>query len=82
MAKEWTDDEVQAEIAEAVRIYGSDHHGARLARIEETLAKRFGNNDTDDGGKDKDTEGKPPPAKDPKDSNATPKKSIWWGEAK
>lgn len=74
MAREWTDDEVLGEIRKALDIFREDHVVKRIGALEEKLL----------GGikppADDDTEGKPPPAKPPKDSAEKPKRSLWWGD--
>lgn len=72
--KEWTDEEVQAEIREAVRIVHED----RERQTYQQLHERYGQKPS---GSDKPEDGKtPPPAKD--DAGEPPKKrrSIYWGE--
>lgn len=71
MAREWTDDEVKKEIAEAVQIVRED-------RLETFIRGRFAstNNDpnnnpntpTDSGGGN------------PTDTGQKPKKGLWWGD--
>lgn len=75
MAKEWTDDEVQSAIAEAVRIVRED-------KFETFIRGRLGNSSNDkndpndgsgnsgDGNKDNGGEGNPPPKK----------RGLWWGD--
>ena len=72
MAKEWTDDEVQAEIREAVAIVRAD-------RLEKDIRARFspptndppnpGNGAPPSGGTNPDNDGKPPKRKG----------SLFWG---
>lgn len=78
MAKEWTDDEVTEEIQRALAIFREDHIVKRLGNIESLLPK--GNSSGTDN--DPKTDGEPPPVKEPKESNTTKKKSLWWGEEK
>lgn len=72
---EWTDDDVRKEIREALKIAREDGIIKRLGQLEEKLTSLI-----TPSSDDKDTEGKPPPAKDPKPSNEKPRKSLWWGE--
>jgi hypothetical protein len=83
MAKEWTDDEVQAFIRETIGIAREDKIMSSVKGLHERLDKLFpGGNPTDDpadGGKDDKT----PPKTDPKPSSdpaTKPKRSLWWGE--
>lgn len=71
MAKEWTDEEVKAEIAEAVRIVRED-------KFEAFVRGRMGNA-PESGGKP----GSAPPPTDPKDPGKETSKrgSLWWGQA-
>lgn len=69
MAREWTDAEVQEEIANAVQIVRED-------RLETFLRSRFGNqsnseNDSGDAGADKD--------KSSGNDDKPKRKSLWWG---
>jgi hypothetical protein len=75
MAKEWTDEEVQAEIREAVRIVHEDRERATYQQLHE----RFGQKPSPSGDP---KDGKnPPPPKDGGDQPPTQKrKSLWWGE--
>lgn len=77
MAKEWTDEEVTAEIQQAIKIFREDHVVKSLGELKSLLAKPGSNDDSASGD---DTSGNPPPAKEPKDSTVKPKKSLWWGE--
>jgi hypothetical protein len=78
MAKEWTDDEVQALISESVKIAKEDGIFKSVRDLHERLDRLF----PPTGTTDEPTEGKPPPATDPKDSKdqAKKKRSLWWGE--
>ena len=74
MAKEWTDEEVQAEIQAAVKIVAEDRERAEYNRLHGVY-----------GPKEVDAEdGKTPPPKkeDKKTTEDAPKKrkSMWWGE--
>lgn len=71
--KEWTDEEIQQEIRDAVAIVQEDRERADYTRLHE----RFGQSKepTDPNAP------KPPPAKDPQDKpKPTGRRSIWWGE--
>lgn len=76
MAREWTDEEVQAEIREAVRIVQEDKDRAAYKQLHE----RFGQAPTEPDNP-KDNPGVPPQ----KDNNGEPakkgRKSLWWGNA-
>ena len=70
MAREWTDDEVQKEIRDAVAIVRED-------RLETFLRSRFSNSTDDkDGTGDKSGDGKDNSG----DGNSPKKKGLWWGE--
>lgn len=71
MAKEWTDEEVQAEIAAAVAIVRED-------RFEGFVRGLLGKpNDSSDNGSDP----KSPPRGNPVEGATNPKKrSLWWGD--
>jgi hypothetical protein len=70
--KEWTDEEVQAEIAEAVRIVNEDRERATYKSLHE----RYGKESTDPPGTPpKKEEGDPKPEGDKKKS-----RSLYWGE--
>jgi hypothetical protein len=73
MAKEWSDDEISAEIKRCHDIVREDRERAQYT----TLHERFGKTETDT-----ETEGKPPPAKEtgPEGDPKPKKRSIWWGE--
>lgn len=71
--KEWTDEDVQAAIADAVRIVTEDRDKAAYLALHE----RF----KDSGEPGKNPSGAPPP-KDPADPAEPHKtKSLWWGDA-
>lgn len=74
MAKEWTDEEVTAEIREAVRIVNEDRERATYAQLHE----RYGQKPPPEGDP-KDGKNTPPPKTD---GTEPPKKrrSIWWGD--
>lgn len=81
MPKEWNDDEIKAEIAEAVRIAREDGILRSIRDLPNQLREAMGSGNPKPDSEP--TEGNPPPPKEPKDSNATPKsKSLWWGEQK
>lgn len=74
MAKEWTDDEVAAEISKAVQIVRED-------RIDTLIRSRLSAPPNPNPG----TENKPPPSSgnpdtDPSGNPAPKRKSLWWGE--
>lgn len=73
MAKEWTDDEVQSAIGDAVRIVRED-------KLEAFIRKSFGNQS--------DPQNPPPnPSNNPPPPNGAPgtppkkKGGIWWGDS-
>lgn len=73
MAKEWTDDEVKSEIAEAIRIVRED-------RFEAFVRSRVpSNNDPNSN------PGSPPPSNggnpDANGGGEKKRKSLWWGES-
>jgi len=71
--REWTDDEVKAEIAAAVRIVAEDRERAEYTRLHE---KYKPDPDTDPAGNGK----TPPPKKDGDDGEPPkPKRGLWWG---
>jgi len=83
MAKKWTDEEVQAEIREAVKIVSEDRERARYAQLHEKYGKGSGDGSGDsDSGNNGD--GKTPPKKDgepePDLDGGGKRKSLWWGE--
>lgn len=72
MAKEWTDEEVRAEIAAAVSIVRED-------RFEKFVRSKIG--PADPGNGDGPSDPKTPPRGEPKDAPTDKKKrSLWWGE--
>jgi hypothetical protein len=74
MAKEWTDEEIAAEIKRCHDIVREDKDRASYT----TLHERFGKTETDT---EEQTEGGPPPKKNTKEEGIPKKKrSIWWGE--
>lgn len=79
MAKEWTDDEVQKEIRDAIAIAREDGILKHVRGLHEKLDKLM----TPENPEGEPTEGQPPPEGEPKDSNAQDKKqrrSLWWGD--
>lgn len=75
MAKEWTDDEVSAEIAKAVQIVRED-------RLEQFLRTRF--KATEETQPPAPKGPTPPPAKVKEKGPDDPppaRKSIWWGQS-
>lgn len=77
MAKEWTDDEVSAEIAKAVQIVRED-------RLEQFLRTRFKASEENNPPNPPKPDGPtPPPPKSKGDSpekQPPARKSLWWGE--
>jgi hypothetical protein len=71
MSKEWTDDEVSNEIAEAVRIVRED-------RFEAFVRGRVPTTDDNNGRKDPPASGGNNP--DPNGGPPKKKKSLFWGE--
>ena len=76
MAREWTDEEVRAEIAEAVRIVREDQEKATYKSLHEKYGEKAEPPDGKKGGKE------PPP---PKEDGGEPdkpkgKRSLWWGD--
>lgn len=81
MAKEWTDEEVQAEIREAVRIVNEDRERATYAELHSRYGTKPEGEGDEGGGDEGDGKTKPPPAKAPKTKEEkTARKSLWWGE--
>lgn len=76
MAREWTDDEVKAEIKEAVRIAKEDGIYTRIRNLESKLSG--GSDPTADPSGKKPGEGDPPPKNDPKESGETKRRGGWW----
>lgn len=81
MAKKWTDEEVSAEIKEAVRIVNEDRERASYAQLHE----KYGKSASDDSGGSGDSsngDGKAPPKKEgeAEPDLAKGKRSLWWGE--
>ena len=74
MAKEWTDDEIQAQITECVNIVRED----RERQNYESLHERFGKKDPTEKPPG---EGDPPPPKETSETDPPAgKKSLWWGD--
>lgn len=75
MAKEWTDEEVQAEIRAAVEIVRADREKARYLELH----GKYGQTPTDppnpSGGTDP-----PPPKNDGGDPPKKGRRSLWWGD--
>lgn len=69
MAREWTDEEVQKEIREAVQIVRED-------RIDKMLRTKFGSSSNDPANPPTN----PPTSGGNPNPNDKKKKSIWWGE--
>jgi len=75
--REWTDDEVKAEIREAVRIAKEDGVYKRITALESRLSG--GNSDPANPTGKKPGEGDPPPKGDPKNSAENPpRRGGWW----
>lgn len=72
MAKEWTDEEVQSEIAKAVQIVREDHFDAFLR------SRMSPSNPNPPSGNDPPAPSGNPNPPDP--NQPKPKKGIWWGE--
>jgi len=74
MAKEWTDEEVQKEISEAVQIVRED-------RIDTLIRNRLS---APPSNSDKPENNPPPPSGSTNDGNGgnppVKRKSLWWGE--
>lgn len=82
-AKKWTDEEVQAEIKNAVRIVTEDRERASYAQLHEKYGKEAsGDPSGSDGGSNGD--GKTPPKKEGETESdlegSGKKRSLWWGE--
>lgn len=75
MAKEWTDEEVSAEIANAVRIVRED-------KFEAFVRSKVGTN-SGDAGNPNDASGNSGNGNTGAsgDGNPTPKRSLWWGDS-
>jgi len=72
--REWTDEEVQAEIAAAVKIVAEDKERAQYLALHERFGAKPDDSNQDPGKT-------PPPAKDdPKPDDKPKKRSLWWGE--
>lgn len=77
--RKWTDDEVKAEIAAAVKIVNEDRERAAY----NSLHAKYGGGKPSGNDDDSDPKGPPaPPAKDSPDGDGEkPKrKSLWWGD--
>lgn len=68
MPKEWTDEEVQKEISEAVQIVRAD-------KIDALIRSRL----SPQSNPENDDKGNPPPSGDDNNPSADKKKSLWWG---
>ena len=75
MAKEWTDDEVKSEIADAIRIVRED-------KFEAFVRGKLGNSSTNqnDTGNGSGDSGNGNSGDDGKGNPAPKKKGLWWGE--
>lgn len=76
MAREWTDDEVSAEIRAAVDIVRKDKERAEYTRLHGLYGSGEG-----DPPSDPDDPNKPPPKKD-KTEPEPKRRSLWWGDEK
>lgn len=80
MPRDWTDDEIAAEIAKNVKIVAEDRERADYTRLHEKYKQTPENTPPGDGKA-------PPPPKadgspgDPPAGPPKPKRSLWWGEA-
>lgn len=75
MAKEWTDDEVQEAIRDAVKIVAADKERAEYERLHGLYGQKQEENEDQGDGKT------PPPKKDKEDKTPPKgKRSLWWGE--
>jgi hypothetical protein len=72
MAREWTDEEVKAEIAAAVKIVAEDREKATYANLH----SKYGDKEGNPNSPPKKEEGAPPSPE-----NMPKKKSLWWGES-
>lgn len=70
-SKEWTDDEVEAGIADAVKIVREDREKAEYVRLHGL----YGNQP------DPDDKGNNPPPKKKDDPEPKKSRSLWWGES-
>lgn len=81
MGKKWTDEEVQQEIKDAVRIVNEDREKASYAQLHEKYGKPASD---DSGGSDggSGSDDKTPPKKEGETDPdlGKSKKSLWWGE--
>jgi hypothetical protein len=74
VAKEWTDDEIKAEIKRCHDIVREDRERASYTSLHEKYGKPAYEGQTE-------VEGGPPPRKDPPEKSEPKKKrSIWFGE--
>ena len=71
--KEWTDEDIQNEIKEAVRIVSEDRDRVRYNELH----SRFGNAEPPKPGSG---EAPPPKTEDADPAEAKKSKSLWWGE--
>ena len=80
-SKKWTDDEVKAEIREAVKIVNEDRERATYAQLHERYGKKDDDNSSDSGNGDG---SKTPPRKegDPESDldKSEQKRSLFWGD--
>lgn len=73
--KEWTDEDVQTEIREAVRIVHEDRERATYRQLHEKYGQ-------DNGGTPDPKDGKnpPPPKEEPTEPEKKKRRSLYWGD--
>jgi hypothetical protein len=76
--REWTDEEVQAEISAAVKMVAEDRERAEYNRLHGLYGAKPDGDDKGDGKT-------PPPKKDdkkdgPPEGDGKKRRSVWWGE--
>jgi hypothetical protein len=79
MGKQWTDEEVRAEIAAAVKIVREDRERAEYTRLHATYGASSGDN-----GNNQPNNGPPAPPKKEEEGEGesiVAKRSIWWGDS-
>jgi hypothetical protein len=77
MAKEWTDEEVKQEIADAVRIVREDKFEGFVRQL---VGRPAGSVTVDDKDSGKGEVKSPPRGAPVEGATATKKRSLWWGE--
>jgi hypothetical protein len=73
MAKEWTDEEVRQEIADALRIFRED-------KFEKFVRSKIGPVTPGDNNGDDKTPPTPPRGDKQEGATAPKKRSLWWGD--